>query len=207
MIADFHIHSHYSYDSLNPPRLILKIARKKGLDTVAITDHNTTKGGTDAAKHAKDIGIDVIIGEEVLTDIGDIIGLYLSHDIISKNYIDVINEIHNQGGIVIFPHPYRGHKMINDVAEHVDIIEIWNGRGTIEQNISAAKLAEQYNKPAVIGSDAHLPIEVGSAQAQYSDDLKLIDIIAKKSTSKYNIYFSQLMKKYNVPVLSRKLFH
>ena len=206
MIADFHIHSHYSYDSLNPPRMILKIAKKKGLDTVAITDHNTIKGGICAQKYAKEMGINVIVGEEVLTNIGDIIGLYLSQDIHSFNYVDVIEEIHNQGGIVLFPHPYRGHTNILDVAQYVDIIEIWNGRASEEQNLAASVLAETLNLSHVIGSDAHLPNEIGAAVARYSSNLELQEIINQYSIPKCNVVLSQVMKKYNIPSISRKIF-
>lgn len=206
MIADLHIHSHYSHDSLNPPRIILKCAKRKGLDTIAVTDHNTIKGGVEAAKYAKEIGVDVIIGEEVLTNAGDIIGLYLTEDIQSRDYNAVIQEIHSQGGLVVFPHPYRGHKIIDEIAPLVDFIEVWNGRANDIQNMQAYKLAEKFHKKQVIGSDAHLIHEVGKVAVRYTSELSIEERIRTQSVSRYGVYFSQIMKKYKIPLISRKLF-
>ena len=84
--ADLHIHSYYSVDGLLSPRKILLLARKKGINVVAITDHNTIKGGLKAKEFEKSIGIKVIVGAEITTDIGDIIGLYLAEEIKARHW-------------------------------------------------------------------------------------------------------------------------
>lgn len=166
MIGDFHIHSRYSSDSVMDPRKILKIAKSKGFDTVAITDHNTIRGALEAKKFENDIGIQVIIGSEIRTDVGDIIGLKLEREVESRSWDMVISEIKDQGGIVILPHPYRDHTMVNEVAKKVDLIEVWNARCHPEQNKKALELVTSLNYAAIMGSDAHLYSELGNVRVQ-----------------------------------------
>ena len=81
LIADFHIHSKCSYDSLMSPEGIVKRAKKVGLTCVAITDHNTIRGGIEGEKYELTYGVEVIVGAEIKTDCGDIIGLNLNDEI------------------------------------------------------------------------------------------------------------------------------
>jgi hypothetical protein len=161
MIADFHVHSKYSYDSILSPRSILKVAKRHGLNCIAVTDHNTIKGGIVTQKLNIDKDFLVIVGIEVQTEIGDIIGLNLTEEIKSKNSIDAIEEIRSQGGYVILPHPSRGHKLNEYVITNSDAIEVFNGRSTVNQNNEALDLAKKYNKPFAAGSDAHFASEIG----------------------------------------------
>jgi len=161
MIADFHVHSKYSYDSILTPYRIIKTARKKGIDCIAITDHGTIKGGIQTKRMNSDKDFHVIVGSEVQTEIGDIIGLNLTEEILSTNFVQVVEEIKNQGGYVILPHPFRGHKLTEDVIKNSDAIEVFNGRSTPEQNLKALELAKSYSKPFIAGSDAHFASEIG----------------------------------------------
>ena len=169
-VADFHIHSRYSHDSLMHPEKILNKAKKQGLDAVAITDHNTIKGGLEGKKYEQKCGVRVIVGSEVESDAGDIIGLNLFEEIKSRAWRDVINEIREQGGVVVLPHPYRSHQYISDIGKAVDFIEVWNSRSTPEQNAQALKLASDLNKPALMGSDAHQYQEIGNVRATYEKE-------------------------------------
>lgn len=164
MIFDLHIHSKYSFDSILEPKKIIKVAKKRGLHGVAITDHNTIKGGLEAKKINKDQHFLVIVGSEISTEISDISGLFLSKEIKSRNSIEVIEEIKEQGGLVVLPHPYRGHKLSEKIVKRVDAIEVFNARSNKENNKKAVKLAEKYNKPIIAGSDAHFASEIGFAK-------------------------------------------
>lgn len=194
MMSDFHIHSYYSPDSLNPPCLILKLARKCGLDIIAITDHDTIKGGLAGKKYMRNSGIEVIVGAEILTDAGDIIGLNLTDEIRSRQYEEVIEEIHNQGGLVTFPHPFRGHKHIEQIAHLADFIEIWNGRSSPEQNEKALELSKALHLKKMVGSDAHLPTEIGNARALISDQWLLQEYEVHPFHT-YELYISQSVKR------------
>lgn len=166
MIGDFHIHSKYSLDSIMDPKKILKIAKSKSFDTIAITDHNTIRGALEAKEFEDDVGIRVIIGSEIRTDIGDLIGLKLEREVDSRSWEKVISEIKDQGGIVVLPHPYRDHAMVDDVAKKVDLIEIWNARCHPEQNNKALDLAASLHCSAIMGSDAHIYSELGNVCIQ-----------------------------------------
>lgn len=133
------------------------------MNGIAITDHDTIKGGLEARNINNDPNFVVIVGCEILTDVGDIIGLFLSKEIKSRDYEGVIKEIKDQNGIIVLPHPYRGHKLNSKIIENVDAIEVFNSRNNENENIKALKLAKKYNKPILTGSDAHFVIEIGNA--------------------------------------------
>ena len=162
MIGDLHIHSKYSFDSKMEPREILKRCQKLGMDMISITDHDSIKGSFCAKNYEKEFNISIIVGEEVKTDLGDIIGLNLNEEIKSRNWREVLEEIKSQGGTTMFPHPYRGHQNIEQIAEKVDIIEVFNSRSRKEANNKAAKLALKFKKIPVMGSDAHVYSELGN---------------------------------------------
>ncbi len=81
MMFDLHIHSKYSHDSYLSPPQIIKIAEKRGLDGIAITDHNTLKGGIETSKINNKDDFIVIVGSEIKTEYGDVIGLFLNEEI------------------------------------------------------------------------------------------------------------------------------
>ena len=158
MIAiDFHVHSFFSFDSLTAPREILRKARVKGLNGVAVTDHDTIEGGLATARLNTDPDFLVIVGAEYTTEVGDIIGLFLSHEIASREPSELIKNIHDQQGLVLLPHPFHGHRLPSEIVEKVDIVEVFNARETPENNQKALTFAKRLNKPGLCGSDAHLP--------------------------------------------------
>ena len=100
MKYDFHTHTKYSCDGYIEPKMLVKVAVKAGLSGIAVTDHNTVKGGLDAKKYENN-EIEVIVGSEILTDRGEVIGIFLTDEIKSKRFIDVVDEIKAQNGIVV----------------------------------------------------------------------------------------------------------
>jgi len=168
MKACFHIHTKYSFDSLMHPKKILRICKQLGADVVYITDHNTIRGSLEAKKYEKEIGIKVIPGIEIKTQYGDVIGVDLTEEILTRDFEEVLDEIKSQGGISILPHPYRGHKKVEYLASKVDLIEVWNGHSTPEENQKALELAQKLRKPPVVGSDAHIYSELGNAIMEYN---------------------------------------
>ena len=164
---DFHIHSKFSYDSLLSPKRIVRIAERRGLDGIAITDHNTIKGALEASKFNSTIY--VIIGSEIKTEIGDIIGLFLNEEITSKRFDEVVDEIKSQDGIVVLPHPYKKNRDIpNELLKKVDLIETLNGRLSPELNYKARTLAKNRGMPIIGGSDAHISKSIGSVRTIFN---------------------------------------
>jgi len=178
MKYDLHIHSKYSDDGALEPQEIVRIAKGKGLDGIAITDHNTIKGGEEAKKYETE-DFKVIIGAEIMTEKGEITGLFLSQEIESRRFQDVIAEIKAQGGMAIVPHPFDRlrHSAFHITSEYVsliDAIEGFNSRSIFtEDNKKAVEFAAQYNLPLLGGSDAHYANEIGlGGIITYSDDLR-----------------------------------
>ena len=158
------------------PAAAAQIWQQLGLDVVCITDHNVTSAAVAAAE--RDIGARVIIGEEVRTPAGDIIGLFLTERI---PYVlplaQVVSLIRGQGGLVYLPHPFDpGRSSLGEAAVRLceaadaDIIEAFNAKVEDQaRNDRAAQLARHYGLPAGAGSDAHDPDGVGAAYLEMPD--------------------------------------
>jgi len=167
--ADLHVHTKYSFDCLLEPRTVVKVASKRGLAAIAVTDHNTIRGSLAAIREASLVeNLMVIPGIEVKTDMGDLIGLYVQEEIKSRSFYDVVDEIRSQGGLVVLPHPYSGHSgTVKELARLADLIEAVNGRCSHARNAKACHLAEETGKPAIACSDAHFAFEIGRVKTKF----------------------------------------
>lgn len=167
---DFHIHSCHSYDSICSTRAIQKAAKRRHLKGYAITDHNTLKGAFKASSY--DSEMIVVIGEEISTNKGDIIGLFLNEEVKPGDFLEVIDRIREQDGLVILPHPFKKNLAPSpDVVSNIDIVEVLNGRRSAELNRMALSLAEKHNLPPIGGSDAHLACEIGRVQTIFHEEI------------------------------------
>jgi hypothetical protein len=160
MKLDLHIHSRHSYDSFSDPGKILRVARKRGLDAISITDHDTM-GAYRQLRQDGEEGVLLVPGMEVKTDMGDIIGLFLRSEIAHRRFEDVVGEIRSQGGIVVLPHPYRRRCDPASLAAEADLVEVINARSRGAENSRAWRLCGSCGKKAVTGSDAHTYMEIG----------------------------------------------
>ena len=164
---DFHVHTSYSFDCLTPPQLVIEAARRRGLDAIAVTDHDTIRGALATVEVNRYNDFLVIPGIEVKSDRGDIIGLYVTREIKSRSFDEVIREIHDQGALVYLPHPIRtfGSKGSADVRLRYPEIKLWeryNGRYSASDFEKADDLFGLLPMPPVLcGSDAHFCWEVG----------------------------------------------
>lgn len=129
------------------------------------------------AQNACRTSVKVIIGSEVLTNAGDILGLFLNDDIKSFDVFDVITEVKKQGGVSVLPHPFKGHNLdvdeLEDVCRCVDAVEGLNSRCPI--NSLTLEWLRSLGKPITAGSDAHFLREIGQSRtiiAAESDELE-----------------------------------
>ncbi len=174
MKYDLHSHTKYSSDGFLDPEKLIKVARKIGLSGIAVTDHDTIKGGLEAKKYESD-DFKVIVGSEVLTSKGEIIGLYLNEEIKSKGFYDVIDEIRAQNGIIVVPHPFdewrKPSTMDKEDFKLVNNIEIFNSRCVEDKYNQKAELFAKKNNFGVSGgSDAHFANEIGNAGVIIEND-------------------------------------
>jgi predicted metal-dependent phosphoesterase TrpH len=183
---DLHVHSMFSWDSNNKPEQLIKVAKKRGLSGIAITDHDTIKGGVITSSLAE-TDFHVIIGSEINTEVGDIIGLFLQEEIEYRTSLEVIEEIKAQDGLLVLPHPLRGHKNLpEEVLKKVDVIEAFNGRCNRSENERARKLAQECKKEQVAGSDAHILLQLGYGLTAFENAISLEDM--RKALVKGDIY-------------------
>lgn len=177
LFADFHIHSHHSKDCVMPVADILERAREVGLDVVAITDHDSAAGGLEARDLADRYGVRVIVGEEVKTSEGEVIGLFLERTIPGgMTFAETIAAIREQGGIVYVPHPFdRLHTIPSpavlraNVAD-IDVVEVFNSRLAFPGfNEMAERFAQRYRLPAAAGSDSHVLPGIGTTLCGIDD--------------------------------------
>lgn len=161
------------------PKTILKTAERKRLNAIAITDHNTIAGGIKTFRTSKEMKskVMVIVGAEISTNMGDVIGLFLNDEIKSMDILEVIGEIRRQDGLIILPHPFRGHKFcdLRVVIDQIDLLEIFNSRCPI--TLEQIHLLKALNKTLVGNSDAHFPQEIGLCNSIFdSSDLDIDQI-------------------------------
>jgi predicted metal-dependent phosphoesterase TrpH len=174
--VDCHLHTVASGDAVLTLDELAERARETGLDVVCITDHNVTTAAVQAAE--RDLGVRVVVGEEIRTPDGDLIGLFLTERI---PYVlplaEVIGRIKAQNGLVYVPHPFDlarsslGRVLPVLCAEGAaDIIEVFNAKiSDPALNLQAAGLAARFALPGAAGSDAHDAPGVGAAYLEMPD--------------------------------------
>lgn len=164
MQFDLHIHSARSHDSFSSLEAIVGAALQRGLTGIAVTDHGLT-ASDEMARAAGESGLWIIRGNEVQTEIGDILGLFLTGSIRQSNADAVIDEIHDQGGIAVLAHPFKYHGSYPLLLiEKLDAVEISNARWkdlTLLAGDRRVDLLLQAVAGRSAGSDAHFSFEVG----------------------------------------------
>lgn len=173
--ADFHVHTRFSRDSLLGEDRFIRLALERGLTHVAITDHNNVEGAIAVRDRVAALGMQdrlhIILGEEVSSAEGEIVGIFLTETIpAGLSAAETADAIHEQGGLVSIPHPYdpfrRAHireAPLMALAEggKIDAIEVFNSRVTLARhNDRALELATRFDIPGIACSDAHSGLEV-----------------------------------------------
>ncbi|MFH0737769.1 MAG: PHP-associated domain-containing protein [Candidatus Micrarchaeota archaeon] len=170
MKIDFHVHTKYSIDSLIEPKALAQKSRKLGI-IPAIADHNSIL----CHKEMEKLGASFIPGEEISTDRGDLIGLYLNEQIARKTpFLEAIDLIRGQGGIPYLPHMFdygrSGKHASESEAAEADIVEIFNARCMKnEYNLKAEAFAINHQLLKAVGSDSHFLFEFGKTYAAMPD--------------------------------------
>ncbi len=162
---DLHLHSCYSPDSSTSLRALVDRARELGLARIALTDHNTAEGALELVRREPDL---TIVGEEVRTSEGEIIGLFITGSIPAGGTPeDVCDRIHAMGGLTYACHPldrrrasFSPERLI-ELAPRLDILETWNSWADPAANAAADRLRRELGLVPAAGSDAHAPHELG----------------------------------------------
>lgn len=206
----FHIHTRFSFDCILRPEEIVEYYFAEGYEIIIITDHNEIEGALNARNYAEETypgKIEVVIGEEIKTDIGDIIGFPLTEKIETGNAEEVIREIKKQGAFVCLPHPYHEHNLFQIHSEHfvqnIDFVEIYNCRVLNKKlNQYAEEYCCKFNKKSIIGTDAHLKKELGNAHFKLDNNFILKEEYRRESNRR-SIRLSSLIKAVKIKKYSR----
>ena len=175
---DLHCHTWYSPCSNLNPKLILKLAKKRGLNGIAITDHNEIKAAHQIYKLNKDKDFEVVVGSELTVNNSHIIALYISELPKKLDLMTVVDSVKQQGGLLILAHPYdlsRKHfnkEFIFKNYKFFNGIEVFNSREVFGIfNNMALRTSKELKLTAVASSDSHFAFEVGRSKTFIKDDL------------------------------------
>lgn len=158
--TDLHTHSEASPDGGISLSQYKKILNEGALDCIAITDHNRIAFAQEAQK---ELGEQIIVGEEIMTSDGEIIGLFLN-DLVEpgQSPASTVAAIKAQDGLVYIPHPFESvrkglhPKILEELADEIDIIEVCNGRAFLQNRGKQALVWSRLNDiPGAASSDSH----------------------------------------------------
>lgn len=187
--ADLHIHSDHSDGTATIPEIMEYVQHKTDLNVIAITDHNTIEGALFAKSLSELYDFEVIVGEEVSTNVGHVIGLFLTQEVpAGMSPAETIAAIEAQGGIAIVAHPFSNQGVFgpfgrnifaaaaNDWAFHA--LEIYNSLPFLvwANSVAAKMFAGGHGVAATGGSDAHFLEAIGKGFTRFrgttGDELK-----------------------------------
>lgn len=165
--VEFHCHTVFSKDSLTTPRKLVETCRRKGIDRVVVTDHNTIAGALAAQKLDPEL---VIVGEEIMTTRGEILAAFVTEEVpplLSPR--ETIRRLKAQGAFISVSHPFDGLRNgawqesdLLEILPEVDAIEVFNSRCVNPRfNQLAHEFARRHDVAGTVGSDAHAAFELG----------------------------------------------
>jgi hypothetical protein len=188
MRIDLHNHtSPLSACSYLGPRELVTEARRLKLDGICLTEHQVMWDPAEIERLADEGGIRVFRGNEYTTNQGDVLVFGFYKDIKDLMLIhELREEVQKAGGFMIAAHPFRGFKTFGigqlqmtveqackrKVFDHVDAIEVLNGKLSDDENEMARKVAEKLGLPGTAGSDAHRVDEIATAVTIFDDDIR-----------------------------------
>jgi predicted metal-dependent phosphoesterase TrpH len=189
--VDLHSHTRWSKDCLMTFENIIRLCEKRGVDRIAITDHNTADGALAMQKLAPDL---VIVGEEIMTPQGEILAYFVKESVPAwLSPEETIQRLRDQGAVISVSHPFdrlrQGAWKEEDllrIIDKVDAIEIFNARCLFPaDNERALAFAQKHNLIGTAGSDAHSMLEYGRAMTRLSPFEGASDFLAALRQAEY----------------------
>jgi predicted metal-dependent phosphoesterase TrpH len=195
--VELHSHTHYSKDCIVTPETILTLCDQRGIDRIAITDHDTAEAAL--MMHAA-FPDRVIVGEEIMTRRGELLGYFMRETVPGGLTPDeTIRRLRDQGAVISVAHPFdsfrKGAWALDDlmaILPQVDAIEVFNARCLLPaDNEKAQAFAREYGLRGTAGSDAHSAPEYGRAHlmmepfggaAEFLHALRTAQVIARYSS-------------------------
>ena len=173
---DLHVHTCFSKDSRAPIKSVVEHCQRAGLGLVAITDHDNIRGALEVQSAAP---FQVIIGEEIKSAAGDIIGLFLEEEVpAGLPPLETAQRVKDQGGLVVVPHPFcrlrptaLRARALREILPLVDLIEGYNSHTILPgDNARGLDFAREHSLPVVASSDSHSAIELGGTFTEVPEE-------------------------------------
>jgi predicted metal-dependent phosphoesterase TrpH len=189
--VELHSHTCWSKDCVVDFEAIIRQCEKLGINRIAITDHNTVEGALAMQKIAPEL---VIVGEEIMTTQGELLGYFMKESIPEGLAPEeTIRRLRDQGAAISVSHPFdrlrKGAWKEGDllrIIDKVDAIEVFNARCIFPQdNEKALAFAEKHHLVGTIGSDAHSRVEYGRALAQMQPFEGVADFLASLKRAEF----------------------
>lgn len=206
MIIDIHTHTYpTSDDSLLTPEDLIEEARRIGLDGVCLTDHDRFWEPDDIVALSKKHDYLVIPGCEVSTEEGHLLVYGLKEYIFGMHRAQYVKDlVEEAGGAIVVAHPYRRkytklahtspqafYEMLDracssDVFSLADGVEVFNGRGSKEENAFSAEVAKHFDLGGTGASDAHKIEDIGTFATEFEGKIRnLEDFIAELKAGRF----------------------
>jgi hypothetical protein len=165
--VDFHTHTHASPDSLLTPKKMIATAKRKGLQRVVVSDHDTTRGAREAVALAPEM---IIVGQEIMTAEGELLAVFVQEEVPANlPVMETIQILKAQGAFISVSHPFDPTRKggwqvpaLLRILPHIDAIETFNARCMRPvYNWRAERFAQEHGLAGTHGSDAHAAFELG----------------------------------------------
>lgn len=167
--VELHCHTNSSSDSLMSISQLVAACKRKNIQKIAITDHNSISNALLAKQKYPDL---IIVGEEIFTRQGELLAFFIKEEIpAGLDMQEALTALRNQNAFISVSHPFdryrKGHWQLSDllqITDQIDAVESFNSRCIMnEDNHKAAEFAAQHQLLTTVGSDAHSPMEIGRA--------------------------------------------
>ena len=170
--VELHAHTGYSQDCLLTPEAVIAACQRKGIDKLAVTDHNTIAGALRLKQLAPE---QIIVGEEIKTTEGELLAFFVREWVppgLSPR--ETITRLREQGAFISVSHPFDrlrhgawDEAALLEIIHEVDALEVFNARCMFNaDNAAALALAQRYDKLQTVGSDSHTAREMGRATVE-----------------------------------------
>jgi hypothetical protein len=158
----FHVHTNYSDDGNAPVESVIAGARRAGVGCVVVTDHDTIDGAL-AMRAAAASDLKVVVGEEISTRDGHLVGLFLKERVLPDLTARATAErIRQQGGLVVVPHPFNTifgcslRDKVHEILDLIDVVEVGNAQNLSPwPDVQSAAFARRHGFPGIVGADMH----------------------------------------------------
>jgi predicted metal-dependent phosphoesterase TrpH len=179
-----HLHTKYSWDGNIEPAAMVDMLVAAGMDLALVSDHDSFRGSRECRQIVEDrhLGLRIPVAAEIRTERGDVVVVFdeLADDPPIeelKQWDLLVPIVRDLGGLIWLPHPYQSHHYVEEMAEFVDVIEVFNARLEDEKNRNAFHLCKRHGAVPAFGADVHRSSDLGTCVVEYEERSTLTETL------------------------------